>query len=91
MVIAKHFTCPVCGWSITSPDGEEDVAKHVKMHKEEKHPSIELAPDQMKKMMIDAEINLVWSVTPRGVVTPMEYSEAWRAQENIGKRFRSDK
>lgn len=91
MAMAKHFTCPTCGWSITSPGGEKDVMKYVKMHKDEAHPDMQLPPEKIKEMMIDAEINLMWSVTPRGVVAPMEYSEAWRAQENIGKRFRSDK
>jgi len=92
MVMAKQFTCPVCGWSITSPHGDKDVAKHGMMHKEDQHPDMKLTEKEFMSMVATVEITKGWSVNyPVGSITPIEYTEADRAQQQIGKRFRTDK
>lgn len=84
---AMRFTCPSCGWSITTPRGMEDLYKHVMMHKEDAHPDMKMTEEKLKSMIktVDVEGSL-----PKGKSMQKEESKAWRAQENIGKRFRSD-
>lgn len=35
--MAKKITCP-CGWTLTSPLGDEDIKKHTWIHVRETHP-----------------------------------------------------
>ena len=36
-LMAKKITCP-CGWTLTSPLGDEDIKKHTMIHARETHP-----------------------------------------------------
>jgi predicted small metal-binding protein len=51
MAEGKQFTCPVCGWTMTTPKGEEDLMKHVGMHKEDFHADMEMTPDQVASLV----------------------------------------
>jgi hypothetical protein len=88
MTKALQFTCPTCGWSVTTPFGEGDLTKHVMMHKEAHHPDMKMTEDQFRSRV--KEVDIMMS-SPKGKITQKEETEAWRSQENIGKRFRSDK
>jgi uncharacterized short protein YbdD (DUF466 family) len=85
---ALQFTCPTCGWSITTPGGMEDLQKHVMMHKDEHHPDMKMTQEQFKARVKEVEImgGEMKKGSP-GKITQKEESEAWRAQENIGKRM----
>ena len=48
MAEGKQFTC-ACGWTITSPLGEEDVLKHAEMHANEYHPDLNLTREQLRR------------------------------------------
>ncbi len=43
----KQFTCPVCGFTVATPKGEEDLMKHVQMHKQDFHGDMEMTPEQV--------------------------------------------
>ena len=88
MAKALQFTCPTCGWSVTTPFGEEDLTKHVMMHKEARHPDMKMTEEKFRSMVKEVDI---MAASPKGEITPKEQTEAWRTQENIGKHFRSDK
>ena len=50
MDMAKMITCP-CGWTIISPQGEDDVKKHVAIHMRDTHPSTEMTEEEIKENM----------------------------------------
>lgn len=37
LLMAKKITCP-CGWTLTSPLGDEDIKRHTLIHTRETHP-----------------------------------------------------
>ena len=37
MLQKKTYSCP-CGWTLTTPTGEDDIVKHVQMHLKDFHP-----------------------------------------------------
>jgi predicted small metal-binding protein len=49
-VMAKMLSCD-CGWTIFSPQGEGDVAKHAMIHVQDAHPGMTMTEDQAMKMM----------------------------------------
>jgi len=51
MAEGLQFTCPVCGWSVTTPKGEEDLNKHVGMHHEDYHADMEMTPEQARSLV----------------------------------------
>ncbi len=48
--MADMVTC-ACGWTVISPQGRNDVKKHVFIHLNDSHPGTVLAPDEMEKMI----------------------------------------
>jgi predicted small metal-binding protein len=48
MAEGKQFSCPVCGWTLITPKGEEDLMKHVDMHGKEYHADMPMTPDQVR-------------------------------------------
>jgi hypothetical protein len=36
-IVAASFTCPVCGWMVKSPFGQEDVDEFVATHNAKHH------------------------------------------------------
>ena len=73
---------------MTTPFGEEDLTKHVMMHKENHHPDMKMTEEKFKSMVKEVDI---MTASPKGNASQKEETEAWRSQENIGKRLRSDK
>ncbi len=50
--MAKMTTCP-CGWVLISPNGDDDVIKHVSIHLADHHPGTTLTKDEMRKKIIN--------------------------------------
>ena len=48
--MAKMLTCP-CGWTIISPQGEEDVKKHIMMHLHDTHPGTNMTEEEIRKII----------------------------------------
>jgi len=89
----QQLDCPICGWSVTTPHGMDDVKKNVMMHAKDYHPDLKLSDKDVTDMTKSVEI-MGGAMKPRemkkggpGKITQKEESEAWRAQENIGKRM----
>lgn len=36
-IIPASFTCPICGWMVKSPFGQEDVDEHAAAHNAKHH------------------------------------------------------
>ncbi len=92
----QQFDCPVCGWSVTTPHGMDDLKKTVMMHKDDHHPDMKLSEKEAMGMV--KEVDMMGGKMSEmkegemmkggsGKITQKEESEAWRAQENIGKRM----
>jgi predicted small metal-binding protein len=47
----KSFTCPVCGWMVKSPLGEDDIVEHASMHGKSYHADMPMTEDQIKGMI----------------------------------------
>jgi hypothetical protein len=93
MAAAKQFICPTCGFSVTTPMGMDDLVAHVTTHKDKHHPDVKMTQEQFMARVKDVD---VMGAAPmkkggKGKIEQKEESEAWKAQENVGKRFRSDK
>ena len=86
---AMQFTCPSCGWSITTPGGIEDVQKHVMMHRDEKHPEMQMTEEKFRSLVKEIDVPDVEKpkITTGGKIEQKEQTEAWRVQEEIGKRM----
>ena len=61
MAKAKHFQCPFCAFNVTAVD-EDEVLKHVRMHKQDRHPDANVSEDDVRRMTRDVEIE-----TPRSM------------------------
>ncbi len=48
--MAKMVTCP-CGWTVISPQGEEDAKKHILIHLSDTHPGTVMTDDDVRKNM----------------------------------------
>lgn len=48
--MAKMLTCP-CGWTIISPQGDEDVKKHIMIHVKDIHPGTIMKEEELGKMI----------------------------------------
>ena len=84
----QQFTCPSCGWSVTTPHGMEDLQKIVMVHKDDHHPDMKMTQQQFMDRV--KEVEMMGGEMKKGgpgKITQKEESEAWRAQENIGKRM----
>jgi len=81
---AKQFTCPSCGWSVTTPFGENDLTKHVTMHKENHHPDMKMADDKFKSMVKEVDIRMA---PAEGNIAQKEETDTWKSQENVAKRY----
>lgn len=51
MAEGMQFVCPVCSFTVITPKGEEDLMKHIQMHKEDYHPDMKMTPDQVKGLI----------------------------------------
>jgi predicted small metal-binding protein len=49
-VMAKMVSCP-CGWTLISPQGDEDVKKHTMIHVQDTHPGMTMTQDDLTKMI----------------------------------------
>lgn len=49
--MSASFTCPVCGFSVQTPFGQEDAAEHVKLHVD-KHHSDKVARARISKTQL---------------------------------------
>ncbi len=47
----KSFTCPVCGWMVQSPFGENDIVEHANMHSKKYHADMPMTREQVTKMI----------------------------------------
>lgn len=45
------FTCPVCGWMVKSPWGENDIIDHANLHSKNHHPDMPMSKDEINKMI----------------------------------------
>jgi hypothetical protein len=94
MTAAKQFTCPTCGFTIATPTGMDELVKFVTMHKDENHPEMQMSQEQFMSLVKDVQVmgaEPMKKMGRKGKVEQKEESEAWKAQENVGKRFRGDK
>jgi predicted small metal-binding protein len=48
--MAKMMSCD-CGWTLITPNGEDDLKKHAMMHVADAHPGMKVTDDMMMKMM----------------------------------------
>jgi predicted small metal-binding protein len=48
--MAKMLSCP-CGWTLISPQGDEDIKKHAMIHAKDCHPGLTEAEDEVAKMI----------------------------------------
>jgi len=48
--MAKMVSCP-CGWTLISPQGDEDVKKHTMIHVQDAHPGMTMTQDDLTKMI----------------------------------------
>lgn len=46
--MVKMLTCP-CGWTVMSPQGEEDVKKHAAIHMRDAHPGAEMTEEEIRQ------------------------------------------
>ncbi len=46
--MAKMVTC-ACGWTLISPQGEEDVKKHITIHLSDSHPGTVMTREEIAK------------------------------------------
>jgi hypothetical protein len=46
--MAKMLSCP-CGWTLISPQGDEDIKKHVMIHVKDTHPGVATTQDEVVK------------------------------------------
>jgi predicted small metal-binding protein len=47
-VSLKTFSCP-CGWTLTTPTGEDDIVKHVNMHVKDFHKDMKTTREEIVK------------------------------------------
>jgi predicted small metal-binding protein len=50
MIMAKMVSCP-CGWTLISPQGDEDIKKHTMIHVQDTHPGMTMTQDDLTKMI----------------------------------------
>lgn len=48
--MAKMISCP-CGWTLISPQGDEDIKKHALIHAKDHHPGLTETEDEVTKMI----------------------------------------
>jgi predicted small metal-binding protein len=48
--MAKMLTCP-CGWTLISPQGEEDIKKHAMIHAKDCHPGLTETEDEVVRII----------------------------------------
>ena len=48
--MAKMMTCP-CGWTIISPQGDDDVRKHVSVHLRDTHPGTSMTEEDLQRLI----------------------------------------
>jgi hypothetical protein len=36
----RTFTCPICGWTVTSPFGDDDIIDHAILHSKNHHSGL---------------------------------------------------
>jgi hypothetical protein len=48
--MAKMLSCP-CGWTLISPQGDEDIKKHARIHARDCHPGLTETEDEVGKMI----------------------------------------
>lgn len=55
MATVKHFQCPFCAFNVTAGD-EDEVLKHVLIHKADHHPEKDVGEDKIRMMTKDVEV-----------------------------------
>lgn len=48
--MAKMLSCP-CGWTLISPQGNEDIKKHAMIHRKDCHLGLTETDDEVVKMI----------------------------------------
>jgi hypothetical protein len=48
--MTKIATCP-CGWTVISPQGEDQAAKHSRIHLQDIHPEASISDAEIMKMI----------------------------------------
>jgi predicted small metal-binding protein len=48
--MAKMISCP-CGWTLISPQGDEDIKKHAMIHAKDCHPGLTTTQDEIAKLI----------------------------------------
>ncbi|HEX2558279.1 MAG TPA: hypothetical protein VHK86_08140 [Nitrososphaera sp.] len=48
--MAKMLTCP-CGWTVISPQGDEDIKKHTRIHLTDTHPGTSMTEEEIGKII----------------------------------------
>jgi hypothetical protein len=49
--MAKLLSCAACGWTLISPQGENDVKKHIMQHFADAHPGMRVGEAEFKAMV----------------------------------------
>ena len=50
----RSFTCPICGWTVTSPFGDDDIMNDVILHSKNHHGGVDQSNyDTVKKRIKD--------------------------------------
>ena len=44
--MAKMTSCP-CGWTLISPQGDDDIKKHMRIHLADTHPGTSMTDDEI--------------------------------------------
>lgn len=50
LCMAKMISCP-CGWTLISPQGNDDIKKHIQIHAKDHHPGLTETEDEVEKMI----------------------------------------
>jgi predicted small metal-binding protein len=53
LIMTKIASCP-CGWTVISPQGEEEAAKHSRIHLQDIHPEASISDAEIAKMIRSA-------------------------------------
>lgn len=50
--MAKMSTC-LCGFTVISPDGEDEVVNHIRKHLTDHHPGMVSTDDEIRKKVVN--------------------------------------
>lgn len=54
--MAKQFQCPFCAFNVTA-EGEDEVLKHVQMHKADRHPDKDVSEEDILDLIHTVKVH----------------------------------